>query len=112
MYLILVLCTANRCRSPMAAALLARRLSPSRDLPTFYGDVATASDYLNQIKFVQSQVGAAQEVNQRVSPTGAGLVTTTSPLNTGFGYSFLPVLQISPTAWYPIAAAGCNPLRM
>lgn len=96
----------------MAAALLARRRGPFRDLPTFHGDLATAAEYVSHIALAQAELGRGQRVNGLAIPDGRGVVAASSPLNTGTGFSYSPVLHISATSWYLIAALGINPYRL
>jgi hypothetical protein len=96
----------------MAAALLARRRSARRDLPTFHGDVATASEYLNHIILAQSELGRGQTVNGVAIPKGSGVVGASSVLNTGTGFSYFPNVHLGATSWYLIAALTGNPYQM
>ena len=96
----------------LAAALRARRRGPGRDVAGFRGDLATANDYLRQIEVAQENLGSAQRVNGLEVPKSAGVVNTSSMLDTGFGLAFFPNLHISTTAWYLMAATGGNPFRL
>lgn len=95
----------------MAAALLARKRKASRDLPTFHGDLATASEYLSHIVLAQSELGRGQTVNGLAVPNGSGVVAASSVLNTGTGFSYFPNLHLAATSWYVIAAASGNPYQ-
>ena len=96
----------------MVAALLARRRGARRDLPTFHGDVATASEYLSHIILAQTELGRGQAFNGVPIPDGSGVVAASSTLNTGIGFSYFPVLHIGATSWYLIAAPGGNPYQL
>ena len=89
----------------MAAALLARRLRASQDLPTFGGDVATASEYSSQIILAQTKLGQGQMVNGLAIPDESGVVAASSVLNTGTGFSYYPNVHLAATSWYLIAAS-------
>lgn len=96
----------------MAAALLARKLPPNRDLPTFYGDVTTALTYLDNIRWAQDTLGKGQTVGGKAIPDGNGVVAASSPLNTGYGFSYFPNLHVGATSWYLIAALLGNPFQL
>ncbi len=96
----------------MAAALLARRRGPLRDLPTFHGDRATAAEYVSHVTLAQAELGRGQRFNGLAMPDGLGVVAASSPLNTGIGFSYSPVLHISATSWHLIAALGVNPYHL
>jgi hypothetical protein len=74
----------------MVAALRARRRKAARDLPTFYGDLATASEYQSHIILAQSELGQGQTINGVAIPDGSGVVAASSILNTGTGFSYFP----------------------
>jgi hypothetical protein len=94
----------------LAAALLAR--GRTTDLPTFGGDVATATTYLGQCALAQDELGVGQTVNGVAIPDGMGVVAASSVLNSGFGFSYFPNRHIGATAWYLIAAHGDNPYQL
>jgi hypothetical protein len=96
----------------MAAALRARRLRPRQDLPTFAGDVATASEYSNQIILAQTELGQGQVVNGLAIPNQSGVVAASSVLNTGTGFSYYPNVHLAATSWYLIAASTGNPYHL
>jgi hypothetical protein len=95
----------------LAAALRARRRKAT-DLPTFHGDLATASEYLANIALAQAAIPRGQRVGDVVIPDGVGMVRASSALNTGFGQSYDPVLHIATTSWSLIAALGLNPFQL
>lgn len=96
----------------MTAALLARGRKASYDLPTFHGDLATASEYSSQIILAQTELGRSQEVNGLAIPDGSGVVAASSVLNSGTGFSYYPNLHLAATSWYLIAASAGNPYRL
>jgi hypothetical protein len=96
----------------MVAALELRQAPDDDDLPTFHGDADTAQQYLAHIRLAQATLGRGQAVNDRPIPEGNGIVATTSPLNSGFGFSYLPNLHVGATAWYLIAAGRGNPYQL
>jgi hypothetical protein len=96
----------------MAAALIKRRRKARHDLPTFGGDVATASEYSAQIVLAQGGLGQGQTVNGLAIPQGAGVIAASSVLNTGTGFSYYPNVHLAATCWYLIAAASGNPYRL
>lgn len=96
----------------MAAALLLRRRSASRDQPTFHGDVATASEYLSHITLAQSELGQGQTINDLTIPDASGVVAASSVLNTGTGFSYFPNVHLTPTSWYLLASARDNPYEL
>jgi hypothetical protein len=96
----------------VAAALLARRLSPEKDIPSFHGDVHTAGILLENIGVAQASLGHGQTVNGQALIDGQGIVAATSPLNTGFGFNYLPLRHIGATSWYVMAGQAANPLQV
>jgi hypothetical protein len=96
----------------MAAALLARRRRARRDLPTFQGDVQTASDYSAQIMLAQTELGRSQQINGLMIPDESGVVAASSILNTGTGFSYYPNVHLAATSWYLIAASMGNPYQL
>lgn len=96
----------------VAAALLARRLPSEKDIPTFHGDVHTAGILLENIRVAQTSLGHGQTVNGKPLVDGQGIVAATSPLNTGFGFNYLPLLHIGATAWFVMAGQAANPLQL
>lgn len=96
----------------MAAALLARKLPANRDLPGFYGDLATAAEYLDQIRLAQGTLGRGQTAGGASIPDNLGVVAASSVLNTGFGFSYFPNLHIGATAWYLIGGQAGNPYQL
>ena len=96
----------------MIAALLQRRLPASKDILSFHGDVALATAMIESCQVAQSTLGAGQTVNGQPLGANQGLTAATSPLNTGFGFNYLPLLHIGATAWYVMGALANNPMRL
>ncbi len=96
----------------MAAALRARRRGARRDLPTFHGDVATASEYESHIILGQAELGRGQTVNGLAIPDASGVVAASSVLNTGTGFSYYPNVHLGATSWYLLAASAGNPYQL
>ena len=96
----------------MIAALLQRRLPASKDIPSFHGDVALATAMIESCQVAQSTLGAGQTVNGQALAANQGLTAATSPLNTGFGFNYLPLLHIGATAWYVMGALANNPMQL
>jgi hypothetical protein len=96
----------------LIAALLFRRLSAEKDLPSFHGDLNLALQLIENVQVAQNSLGAGQTVNGQALVVGQGLTASTSPLNTGFGFNYFPFLHIGATSWYLMGAQGENPLRL
>ena len=95
----------------LAAALFDRGRRASQDIPTFHGDRATATEYLTHAALAQSELSKGQTVGGVAIPDGRGVLAASSPLNTGFGFSYLPVLSVGATSWCLIAAMAANPYQ-
>ncbi|GAA3893198.1 hypothetical protein GCM10023084_52580 [Streptomyces lacrimifluminis] len=76
-----------------------------------HGDEARAHRLIASIERAQELLGAGQTVGSRALPGRAGVVSATSPLDTGFGFGYYPYRHTGATAWYLLAAARSNPLR-
>lgn len=96
----------------VAAALLTRRLPERKDIPSFHGDVHTAGLLFEGVQVVQASLGHGQTVNGHALVDGEGIVASTSPLNTGFGFNFFPIRHIGATSWYAMAAQAANPFQV
>lgn len=96
----------------LIAALLQRRLPASKDIPSFHGDVALATSLIESMQVAQSSLGAGQTVNGQPLVANQGLTASTSPLNTGFGFNYFPLLHIGATSWYVIGALANNPMQL
>ncbi|MFI6853908.1 Tat pathway signal sequence domain protein [Streptomyces sp. NPDC050416] len=75
------------------------------------GDEARARRLLTSTERAQELLGAGQTVGGKALPERAGLVSASSPLDTGFGFGYYPYRHTGATAWYLMAAARFNPLR-
>lgn len=71
----------------------------------------TAREYLSHIELSQAEITKGQTVNDIAIPDGMGIVTASGVLNTGFGFSYLPVLHLGTTSWYLSAALSLNPYQ-
>lgn len=98
--------------SHTVAALLARGLPAKKDISSFHGDVNTASLMLESVQVAQASLGSGQTVGGKTLVDGQGIVAATSPLNTGFGFNFLPFRHIGASSWYVMAAQVANPLQL
>lgn len=91
----------------IADALLFRNAASST---TVLGDDSDlASYYLANIQQAQARLGQGQTVGGVALPTGYGVVASSSPFDTGFGFDYFPHLHIGATSWYLIAAQQVNP---
>ncbi|MEU5341444.1 Tat pathway signal sequence domain protein [Streptomyces sp. NPDC020766] len=75
------------------------------------GDEASARQLIASIERAQDLLGAGQTVGGRVLPERSGVVSASSPLDTGFGFGYYPYRHVGATAWYLLAATRTNPLR-
>lgn len=75
------------------------------------GDEARARRLLGSLEGAQDLLGGGQTVGGRALPERAGVVSASSPLDTGFGFGYYPYRHTGATAWYLMAAARYNPLR-
>jgi hypothetical protein len=92
----------------LAAALLSRGLSHARE----EGDLGSARGLLDNIRSAQQHLGKGQTVGGKALIEGQGIVSSSSVLNTGFGFSFNPRLHTGATAWYLIAGHATNPFQL
>ncbi|WP_330290197.1 Tat pathway signal sequence domain protein [Streptomyces sp. NBC_00576] len=76
-----------------------------------HGDEARAHRLVASIERAQELLGTGQTVGSRTLPERAGVVSASSPLDTGFGFGYYPYRHTGATAWYLLAAARSNPLR-
>jgi hypothetical protein len=74
------------------------------------GDESLARRLLDQVELAQDMLGVAQTVGGRALPGRAGVVSASSPLDTGFGFGYYPNRHLGATAWYLLAQARANPL--
>jgi hypothetical protein len=84
------------------AAALRRRCSR--------GDERLADRLLASIERAQDRLGTGQTIGGKALPARAGVVSASSPLDTGFGFGYYPYRHVGATAWYLLAAARFNPL--
>jgi hypothetical protein len=75
------------------------------------GDETRARRLLGSLEGAQDLLGGGQTVGGRALPERAGVVSASSPLDTGFGFGYYPYRHTGATAWYLMAAARYNPLR-
>ena len=76
------------------------------------GDEARARRLLDSIERAQELLGGGQTVGGRALPERSGVVSASSPLDTGFGFGYYPYRHLGATAWYLMAAVRANPLRV
>ncbi|NUS31062.1 MAG: Tat pathway signal sequence domain protein, partial [Streptomyces sp.] len=75
------------------------------------GDEKRARSLLASIERAQQLLGGGQTLGGVPVATGSGVVSASSPLDTGFGFGYYPYRHTGATAWYLLAATGTNPLR-
>ncbi|MFJ6388248.1 Tat pathway signal sequence domain protein [Streptomyces sp. NPDC091972] len=75
------------------------------------GDEKRARRLLGSVERAQDHLGGAQTVGGRALPARSGVVSASSPLDTGFGFGYYPYRHTGATAWYLLATARANPLR-
>ncbi|KOX03299.1 Tat pathway signal sequence domain protein [Streptomyces sp. NRRL B-1140] len=76
------------------------------------GDGAEARRLLASIGRAQDLLGDGQTVGGKALPERSGVVSASSPLDTGFGFGYYPYRHTGATAWYLMAAARFNPLQV
>jgi hypothetical protein len=74
------------------------------------GDATRARRLLASIERAQDFLGGDQTIGARTLPARSGVVSASSPLDTGFGFGYYPYRHTGATAWYVLAAARANPL--
>ncbi|MFE0517937.1 Tat pathway signal sequence domain protein [Streptomyces sp. NPDC058954] len=74
------------------------------------GDGARARRLLASIERAQDLLGGGQTLGGTAVAQGSGVVSASSPLDTGFGFGYYPYRHTGATAWYLLAAARANPL--
>jgi hypothetical protein len=74
------------------------------------GDESLAHRLLDSIEKAQDTLGTGQTVGGRPLPERSGVVSASSPLDTGFGFGYYPNRHVGATSWYLLAAARANPL--
>ncbi|MEV5440639.1 Tat pathway signal sequence domain protein [Streptomyces sp. NPDC052682] len=75
------------------------------------GDETRARRLIASLERAQDLLGSGQTVGGKALPERSGVVSASSPLDTGFGFGYYPYRHTGATAWYLMAAARCNPLR-
>ncbi|MFC8431123.1 Tat pathway signal sequence domain protein [Streptomyces sp. NPDC057253] len=75
------------------------------------GDEKRARRLLGSIERAQDLLGADQTVGGTPLPARSGVVSASSPLDTGFGFGYYPYRHTGATAWYLLADSRTNPLR-
>jgi hypothetical protein len=75
------------------------------------GDEARARRLLASTERAQELLGGGQTVGGKALPGQSGVVSASSPLDTGFGFGYYPYRHTGATAWYLMASARFNPLR-
>jgi hypothetical protein len=86
----------------LAAALRQRRN---------HGDESRARTLLGQVESAQDTLGVGQTVGGKALPDRSGVVSASSPLDTGFGFGYYPNRHVGATAWYVLAQTRSNPLN-
>ncbi|KOG31412.1 hypothetical protein [Streptomyces resistomycificus] len=75
------------------------------------GDQAHARRLIASIERAQDLLGGGQTVGGEAIAPNSGIVSASSPIDTGFGFGYYPYRHTGATAWYLMAAARANPLR-
>ncbi|KUN19778.1 Tat pathway signal sequence domain protein [Streptomyces antibioticus] len=75
------------------------------------GDEKRARNLIASMERAQELLGDGQTLGSRPVAAGSGVVSASSPLDTGFGFGYYPYRHTGATAWYLLAATGTNPLR-
>ncbi|MFE0252123.1 Tat pathway signal sequence domain protein [Streptomyces sp. NPDC059010] len=75
------------------------------------GDEARARRLIDSLERAQERLGGGQTVGGRALPERSGVVSASSPLDTGFGFGYYPYRHLGATAWYLMAVTRSNPLR-
>ncbi|WP_405623206.1 Tat pathway signal sequence domain protein [Streptomyces sp. NBC_00076] len=75
------------------------------------GDETHARRLLASVERAQDLLGDGQTVGGGALPVRSGVVSASSPLDTGFGFGYYPYRHAGATAWYLLAVARANPLR-
>jgi hypothetical protein len=74
------------------------------------GDETAARRLIGSTEQAQDLLGLGQTIGGLALPERAGVVSASSPLDTGFGFGYYPYRHAGATAWYLLAAARSNPL--
>lgn len=71
------------------------------------GDRAAGQRLLDAVIWAQGELGDGQKFGgQRID---GGVVASSSPMHTGFGFGYYPNLHVGATSWFVFAASGVNP---
>ncbi|KDN77592.1 hypothetical protein DF19_08315 [Streptomyces olindensis] len=76
------------------------------------GDEARARRLIASAEKAQDLLGGGQTVGGGTLPERCGVVSASSPLDTGFGFGYYPYRHTGATAWYLMAVARYNPLKV
>jgi hypothetical protein len=76
-----------------------------------HGDERLADRLVESIERAQDKLGAGQTIGGRALPARAGVVSASSPLDTGFGFGYYPYRHVGATTWYLLAGMRRNPFR-
>ncbi|HTV82232.1 MAG TPA: hypothetical protein VME18_06245 [Acidobacteriaceae bacterium] len=93
------------------AALIARASAGNENVAARFHDIRQSPAFLANCRAAQSELGAGQTVNGEPIAQGEGLLASTSLMDTGFGYTYGPLLHVGATGWYLLAALGGNPFQ-
>jgi len=74
------------------------------------GDEKLAGRLIASTERAQDLLGIGQTIGAKALPERAGVVSASSPLDTGFGFGYYPYRHTGATAWYLLAARRANPL--
>ncbi len=74
------------------------------------GDETSARRLIESIEKAQDTLGAGQTMGGAALPERSGVVSASSPLDTGFGFGYYPNRHVGATSWYLLAEARANPL--
>ncbi len=94
------------------AALTARAVAGGGGFQKRIEDLRSAIALVKTCETAQAELGVGQTIHGNAIPAGDGLVASTSPMDTGFGYGYFPNLHIGATGWYLIGAQGGNPFQL
>ncbi|MFJ3496394.1 Tat pathway signal sequence domain protein [Streptomyces sp. NPDC086091] len=75
------------------------------------GDATRARRLLDSVERAQDRLGGGQTLGGTPVRDGSGVVSASSPIDTGFGFGYYPYRHLGATAWYLLAATRTNPLR-
>ena len=75
------------------------------------GDELAAYRLQASTEAAQDQLGTGQTLGGLTIAARAGVVSASSPLDTGFGFGYYPFRHVGATAWYLLADARANPLE-